>query len=189
MCPPPHEVVRSVSMMDMIKATETEPVVVMASSIPCVVSQLTAHTSGPLRKTIDESKESEKTVLASTPLSETGNVALFAEELPSRSVSINLKLPKTLSVSHAPNETKCGLRGSVSTVENPFTSLPQAEKALKRAMNVAAKHAKHSCRSCLGRNCSICEQGCLSHEPALLICTGSNCMGAKIRKGAVYYIC
>lgn len=188
MCPPPHEVVRSVSMMDMIKATETEPVVVMASSIPCVVSQLTAHTSGPLRKTIDESKESEKTVLASTPLSETGNVALFAEELPSRSVSINLKLPKTLSVSHAPNETKCGLRGSVSTVENPFTSLPQAEKALKRAMNVAAKHAKHSCRSCLGRNCSICEQGCLSHEPALLICTGSNCMGAKIRKGAVYYI-
>lgn len=63
-----------------------------------------------------------------------------------------------------------------------------AEKALKRAMNIAAKHAKHTCRSCVGRVCSLCDQGCLSHEPALLICTGANCCGAKIRKGATYYI-
>lgn len=62
------------------------------------------------------------------------------------------------------------------------------EKALKRAMNIAAKHAKHTCRSCLGRSCAMCNQGCLSHEPALLICTGANCSGAKIRKGAIYYI-
>jgi hypothetical protein len=89
-----------------------------------------------------------------------------------------------------PGGSKCGLRGSISleTSKNPFAAPPQAEKALKRAMNVAAKHARHSCRSCLGRHCGICQQGCLSHEPALLICTGSNCLGAKIRKGAVYYI-
>lgn len=62
------------------------------------------------------------------------------------------------------------------------------QKALKRAMNIAAKHAKHTCRSCLGRTCSLCDQGCLSHEPALLICTGANCCGAKIRKGATYFI-
>lgn len=61
-------------------------------------------------------------------------------------------------------------------------------KAMKRALNVAAKKQKHSCRSCRGRACLICRQGCLSHEPALLICTGSNCAGAKIRKGATYYI-
>lgn len=62
------------------------------------------------------------------------------------------------------------------------------QKALKRAMNIAAKNAKHTCRSCLGRACLMCSQGCLSHEPALLICTGANCGGAKIRKGATYYI-
>mmetsp|Transcript_28483 Transcript_28483/g.43062 ORF Transcript_28483/g.43062 Transcript_28483/m.43062 type:complete len:1287 (+) Transcript_28483:380-4240(+) len=69
------------------------------------------------------------------------------------------------------------------------SSGPQTkEKAMKRAMNVAAKNAKHSCRSCLGRTCVICKQGCLSHEPAQLLCSGSNCHGAKIRKGALYYI-
>jgi len=78
-----------------------------------------------------------------------------------------------------------------STLENPragFEVLPQAEKALKRAMNIAAKHAKHSCLSCRGRTCAICQQGCLLHEPSIQICSGSNCSGAKIRKGATYYI-
>ena len=115
---------------------------------------------------------------------------------PERSVSLAVNEFSSIAVaaampSCAPVDTKCGLRGSISTTgggKNPFATPPQAEKALKRAMNVAAKHAKHSCRSCIGRSCAICEQGCLSHEPALLICTGSNCLGAKIRKGAVYYI-
>uniref|UniRef100_A0A7S1UQR6 histone acetyltransferase n=1 Tax=Grammatophora oceanica TaxID=210454 RepID=A0A7S1UQR6_9STRA len=62
------------------------------------------------------------------------------------------------------------------------------EKAMKRAMNIATKHAKHTCGSCLGRQCDMCHQGCLQHEPVLLICTGSNCSGTKIRKGATYYI-
>ena len=69
---------------------------------------------------------------------------------------------------------------------DPGEQSPQ--KALKRAISIAAKNAKHTCRSCLGRACSMCNQGCLSHEPALLICTGANCGGAKIRKGATYYI-
>lgn len=46
----------------------------------------------------------------------------------------------------------------------------------------------HSCEICLGRKCAICEQGCLHLEPVLLICNGANCAGAKIRKGATYYI-
>ena len=44
--------------------------------------------------------------------------------------------------------------------------------------------AKHTYWSYLGRTCSLCKQGCLLHEPALLTCTGSNCSGAKVRKVA-----
>ena len=187
-CPPPHEVVRSVSMMDMVKTTETKPIAALTSSTQGACYQVTPHITGSLTGAIDEATSEQKTALASTHLFERGNVLSFAEALPARSVSLTAQLPGSVAVSVAPTETKCGLRGSVSSAENPFAAPPQAEKALKRAMNVAAKHAKHSCRSCLGRNCAICEQGCLSHEPALLICTGSNCMGAKIRKGAIYYI-
>mmetsp|Transcript_6118 Transcript_6118/g.8952 ORF Transcript_6118/g.8952 Transcript_6118/m.8952 type:complete len:1282 (-) Transcript_6118:50-3895(-) len=83
-------------------------------------------------------------------------------------------------------------RSSLHTTSESNATLsdepPTVEKAMKRAMNVAAKYAKHSCRSCRGRVCVICHQGCLSHEHASLICSGSNCHGAKIRKGAVFYI-
>lgn len=46
----------------------------------------------------------------------------------------------------------------------------------------------HTCQSCLGRECAVCKQGCLLHEPALLVCQGLNCGGAKIRKGSQYFI-
>lgn len=46
----------------------------------------------------------------------------------------------------------------------------------------------HACGACRGRLCQMCNQGCLSHEPALLVCQGVHCGGAKIRKGSVYYI-
>jgi hypothetical protein len=93
-----------------------------------------------------------------------------------------------ISINSLPVEGRLGLRGSSLCVADLNASPAQSERMFKRAMNVAAKNAKHSCLSCLGRRCKICDQGCLSQEPALLICTGSNCMGAKIRKGAVYYI-
>jgi hypothetical protein len=46
----------------------------------------------------------------------------------------------------------------------------------------------HTCQACQGRTCAMCKQGCLAHEPSLLICGGYNCAGAKIRKGAAYHI-
>jgi hypothetical protein len=46
----------------------------------------------------------------------------------------------------------------------------------------------HSCEACHGRKCGMCKQGCLLHEPSLLVCSGNNCGGSKIRKGAQYYI-
>lgn len=46
----------------------------------------------------------------------------------------------------------------------------------------------HSCGACKGRSCQMCYQGCLFHEPALMVCHGVNCEGAKLRKGSVYYV-
>jgi hypothetical protein len=46
----------------------------------------------------------------------------------------------------------------------------------------------HTCQSCQGRNCAMCKQGCLFHEPALLVCQGVHCGGAKIRKGSGYFV-
>lgn len=48
--------------------------------------------------------------------------------------------------------------------------------------------APHSCSTCLGRKCSLCDQGCLTHESTLLICSGASYGCAKIRKLAVYYV-
>jgi len=46
----------------------------------------------------------------------------------------------------------------------------------------------HCCESCKGRKCGMCHQGCLTHEPALIVCQGVHCSGSKIRKGVVYYV-
>eukprot|EP00934_Nitzschia_sp_Nitz4_P005442 Nitzschia sp. Nitz4//scaffold93_size78505//48358//51951//NITZ4_005424-RA/size78505-processed-gene-0.37-mRNA-1//-1//CDS//3329560300//5432//frame0 len=46
----------------------------------------------------------------------------------------------------------------------------------------------HSCPTCKGRECQFCQQGCLLHEPALLVCSGVHCNGAKVRKGSVFYM-
>lgn len=46
----------------------------------------------------------------------------------------------------------------------------------------------HSCGTCKGRTCQMCHQGCLLHEPALMVCHGVHCEGARLRKGSVYYV-
>ena len=46
---------------------------------------------------------------------------------------------------------------------------------------------RHQCTACLGRACGLCNAGCLSLEPALLICAGSSCSGSKIRRNITYY--
>jgi hypothetical protein len=175
---PQHDVTRSVSMVDVMEPTACEPL----------------HTSP---RTVELMPLTVETVTnSSEEITAERNASAAVDRLcePDVYAPANAQRQDTTSgpIVH-PNpavqvEGKCGLRGSYSSSQHLFAAPLQAEKALKRALNVAAKHAKHSCRSCLGRNCSICEQGCLSHEPALLICTGSNCLGAKIRKGAVYYI-
>jgi len=46
----------------------------------------------------------------------------------------------------------------------------------------------HACGTCKGRTCQMCHQGCLLHEPALMVCHGVHCEGARLRKGSVYYV-
>ena len=68
--------------------------------------------------------------------------------------------------------------------KEPHTSLP----ALPKRKSNLPPLLPHTCASCQGRTCNMCKQGCLPHEPALLVCQGYNCGGTKIRKGASYYI-
>ena len=58
----------------------------------------------------------------------------------------------------------------------------------KRKMRGSKVKSHHNCQWCGGRTCGVCHQGCLHHEPTLLICNGAPCSGARIRKGAVFYI-
>jgi hypothetical protein len=63
----------------------------------------------------------------------------------------------------------------------PSISQPHVHK-------LAKPRPTHSCGTCRGRTCAMCKDGCLTHEPALLICTGTACGGVKIRKGATFYV-
>lgn len=60
--------------------------------------------------------------------------------------------------------------------------------ARKRKKRGSKAKLGHNCQWCHGNVCAICDQGCLPLEPTLLICNGPHCAGAKVRKGAIYYI-
>jgi hypothetical protein len=71
-------------------------------------------------------------------------------------------------------------------VDGVFPTGPMTGR--KRKKRGAKTNPSHSCQWCEGRICSICAHGCLQLEPTLLICSGPSCAGARIRKGATYYI-
>jgi len=83
--------------------------------------------------------------------------------------------------SHAPGTRK----SATGDLLNPPTATMLSRKRRKRGSKVCKEH---NCQWCNGSTCVICEQGCLSLEPTLLICNGPQCSGAKIRKGVTYYI-
>jgi hypothetical protein len=72
----------------------------------------------------------------------------------------------------------------------PTPKTVQAKSCLRfpnrRASSTKPRYP-HLCEQCYGRTCLVCVQGCLQHEPALLVCCGAQCAGSKIRKGAVYF--
>uniref|UniRef100_A0A7S0KXM4 histone acetyltransferase n=1 Tax=Asterionellopsis glacialis TaxID=33640 RepID=A0A7S0KXM4_9STRA len=78
-----------------------------------------------------------------------------------------------------------------ATVSNAPLAKSQMNQFHKTGKNLRGKVKPmhhHFCQSCMGRTCSLCQEGCIPHEASLLICTGSNCNGARIRKGAYYFI-
>lgn len=77
-------------------------------------------------------------------------------------------------------------RGTFASMTPPMEMKHERKRRLSFAGH--KRTHGHSCRSCLGRSCLLCEQDCLPLEPTLLVCNGGNCAGAKIRKGATYYI-
>lgn len=60
--------------------------------------------------------------------------------------------------------------------------------ARKRKKRGSKSKSGHNCQMCHGNVCAVCNQGCLPLEPTLLICNGPHCVGAKVRKGATYFI-
>lgn len=71
-----------------------------------------------------------------------------------------------------------------SSLSKPRVRMPRKRASTSNFHNGIS----HACAQCQGRTCLICRQGCLQHEPALLVCCGAHCGGARIRKGALYYI-
>lgn len=74
------------------------------------------------------------------------------------------------------------------TVSAEFLAPATILNSKKRMKRGSKKSVAHSCQWCEGQKCAICTQGCLHLEPTLLICNGPQCFGAKVRKGATYYI-
>jgi len=46
----------------------------------------------------------------------------------------------------------------------------------------------HSCSTCKGRSCSLCTLSCRLLESSLIVCSGLNGCGQRVRKNASYYI-
>ena len=83
---------------------------------------------------------------------------------------------------------------SVSAVHH-FATRNSSPDGIAMAVNIKKRkkrgskiNSSHSCQWCNGNICTVCEQGCLPLQPTLLICNGPHCVGAKIRKGATYFI-
>ena len=72
--------------------------------------------------------------------------------------------------------------GATNYLTNASVQTPQLHPQF-----CALPSPRHQCTACLGRACGLCNSGCLSLEPVLLICAGSSCSGSKIRRNINYY--
>lgn len=103
------------------------------------------------------------------------------------SLAVSLSaIPSSISPSVESTNT---LTGStvVCSADRPVHFFPMIAPP-KRKKRGSKSKLGHNCQGCEGAVCHICEQGCLSLEPTLLICNGLQCAGARIRKSVTYYI-
>ena len=87
------------------------------------------------------------------------------------------KTPASLSAAH-----------HFSTRNSSPDEISISVNSKKRKKRGSKINSAHSCQWCNGNVCTVCDQGCLSLQPSLLICNGPHCIGAKIRKGTTYFI-
>lgn len=84
------------------------------------------------------------------------------------------------------SQGELSLVAPASTAASAEASLPPVV-ALKKTSKLPP-FLPHTCGTCKGRTCQMCHQGCLFHEPALMVCHGVHCEGARLRKGIDYYV-
>jgi Histone acetylation protein/Bromodomain len=81
--------------------------------------------------------------------------------------------------------TSSKARKGITRIE--LLDVPRIQRKRRPSISSSACQS-HFCTDCQGRTCTLCNQGCLQHEPSLLVCCGPHCAGSKIRKGALYFI-
>lgn len=126
--------------------------------------------------------------------------SVMSDETPVESLPIDaVHSTDQMVVETTPSPSRSAIHDEYTSNETPTSSAfqvtplslskPRVRMPRKRAScSNAQTGVSHACNQCHGRTCLICRQGCLQHEPALLVCCGIHCGGARIRKGAVYYI-
>jgi hypothetical protein len=107
---------------------------------------------------------------------------------PGNPEKLNSEVASCLKTNEGGSVTTSIVHSKQSTRSRPPAIVAPQVRPIRRRRSSQVRTLSHSCQACLGRICAICNQGCLPLEPTLLICTGANCAGARIRKGAVYYI-
>jgi Histone acetylation protein/Bromodomain len=131
------------------------------------------HKSSPLAPV-----SSERTVSDAVSLEADGSTSHVAPPVQSRQqASANVSTRNTAQKS----DTSTDLSTEMSAQSKPRIRVP------KRRASFTTQGSSHACHQCEGRTCLICRQGCLQHEPALLVCCGAQCAGSRIRKSAVYF--
>lgn len=71
--------------------------------------------------------------------------------------------------------------------EKGYKAILNEKKEPSMPVNGRIVPMQHTCQSCLGRVCKICNEKCLPLEPTLVICSGAQCVGSKIRRGIIYH--
>jgi hypothetical protein len=79
-------------------------------------------------------------------------------------------------------QTDCTVNLPVHINEGDYAMVPPKLRVSRK------KTVAHFCTTCLGRTCVMCNEGCIIHEPTLLICNGQSCGCTKVRKGATYFV-
>lgn len=103
------------------------------------------------------------------------------------------EMSKPFSCNSLSNEADAVASGSESNLVDPGSAAaellaPVVSVVIPKKTSRLPPFLPHSCGTCKGRTCQMCKQGCLFHEPALMVCQSVHCGGTRLRKGADYFV-